>query len=246
MRKIAYILFIFLACVACSKSKEPNPCVGIPQSTAEFRTYETNYYSYAYKNYYDQDKFRDEVNFEALDSTADSYEWKVGVDPRKFSKRKFGLSFLNTGEYNITLKIRKKKGTYSCFINDDSIKTYSKKIKIIGQKNQLLVGGWRGVDTANVKDTFTVMIGNWYVSIGIIPDIYIKNYPNGCLDTTYYQISKSTYKLYAKPRRADFKACTLGSSVVHVSVNKNEDTLIILKLHYLTSKIQGKFIGIKQ
>ncbi len=207
-------LSIFCVAVGCvEQPKPPGPCSNVPFSTAEFVTKPdtikiTNYQGRS-TTPKDWDPFilplaPNQTHFLAYEAVnlvpkmqdADSYEWTIPKAGRTETVKNLFREFQikeTTENWEIRLKIKKSKTIYTCFADDDSVKTFIKTITI--HKKPIWYGSWRGVDIDLPLDTFIVNftpVAQWdYVNATATNDLF-KHYTNW-RDTLLYRASEGYY-----------------------------------------------------
>ncbi|MDB5191527.1 MAG: hypothetical protein JWQ96_1090 [Segetibacter sp.] len=187
------IFFAFvLSILSCDKKEEADPCDGKKQPVASFAVKEI----VGDTSFTADTIFRDNyVQFEALDSY-DSVSWKIGHDPRVFTKPRFALSFIND---LITVEIGftgYKRPNLMCFPNDDGVYNGVKPLTVLEQFDRTtltkspLIGRYRGSFTDRPTDTFIVRIDYFdstkynTSTTGAKNFYWISNIPKGYIDST--------------------------------------------------------------
>ena len=145
---ISVLLLLFGGCQKCKKEVCPTP------TSAKFKMYQPLDYSeyneatntYTPKKYIvDEDIFLMEstITFEAEDSTALSYEWKIGDDDRVFTTKKFSLRFKENdlgAVRQLDIRLIIKKTPASCNAGDNGVDTLVRKVNF----NYMVgAGSWR-------------------------------------------------------------------------------------------------------
>lgn len=104
------------------------------------------------------DSFR--VIYQATDTSADSYSWKVGDDPRNFTGRASALNFDAPGLYPVTLKVTRtaKNG----LVSKDSL---TRNFRIIRTEYHPIIGKYIGYNVSNPDSLFKFFIGHGYEGI---------------------------------------------------------------------------------
>jgi len=95
------------------------------------------------------------VIYQADDTSADNYSWKVGDDPRTFYNKASALQFSNPGTYPVTLKISRqgKDGK----VTSDSL---TKNFTIIRKEFHPIIGKYVGFNVSKPDSLFKVYIGH--------------------------------------------------------------------------------------
>ena len=143
------VMLLFLGnCQKCKKEVCPAP------TSAKFKMYvplDYSEYNEATKTYtpkkyiVDEDVFlmNNFITFEAEDSTALSYEWKIGDDDRVFTTKKFSLRFKENdlgAVRKLDIRLIIKKTPASCNAGDNGIDTLVRKVNF----NYMVgAGSWR-------------------------------------------------------------------------------------------------------
>lgn len=240
-------LFITMNCHKHNNSSDP--CAGVPSSTAQFNT--TPLYSYFQSVFTNEDTFITSmpVEFKAIDPNAESYTWRIG-DTTITGTNSFAFFFKNVlGVIPVSLTI-KKKSDYECYMNDDSVKTYSKNLFFKPLNEWPILGKYRGYVTDSPSDTFTIKITSRInPDNGLPASATLYNFTNGCNDSI--PINESVlppvpYEFIASyyPGLLNTYTCQNFDSAYGYLKNFG-DTLII---HYITcppSSIGGACVGRK-
>ena len=236
MKKYTYYLLFFstliFSCWHCScDRKEPDPCKDIPSSTAEFTSTDLP----SFKLFADTFFNNNTVFFKAKDTTANSYEWQFGYDPKKYTKSyKQKLTFDETalGAIKANLKIKKKKSTYSCYPNDDSVKTYSKNIFFVSQENIPYLGWWKGSFNNKPNDTFSFEIRKVYNNdTQKYTDVSLVGFPPHCDSVEYHRYSYTSYIFFTLSWNSNSwnskpsKQCSLDNGIVYSKLDGYYDGL---------------------
>ncbi|GAB4403079.1 MAG: hypothetical protein OHK0053_27600 [Microscillaceae bacterium] len=166
-KKYFFILAFFCASVwaitACKDDPEPNPCLELAPTFADFvmeeelvkpAPYEVRYFEVdtigALNNHF--------IRFTAKDKLADSYEWVVGSDPRVYTTRSFSLQFTQ-GFGNVPVRlIVKKAPNNACFPEDDGIDTLTKVLHVLPYGQMPIIGEYEGYNLSNPSKIFTIKI----------------------------------------------------------------------------------------
>lgn len=150
---LSLILLVFNSCH--KKHTPPDPCQGKTPFTANFFIKEEVGDSLVITDTVLQYSF---VQFEAA-GDYDSYEWKIGADPRSFTTKKVRLLFLEIGS-NITIQLKATKRADPCFPNAKTEETISKSFDVVHRKYAPIIGKYAGYfdsDKIN-KDTVEVRL----------------------------------------------------------------------------------------
>ena len=204
---------------SCDRKKDPDPCKDIPKSTAEFVSSDNI-------PYIDQDTFLNNniVFFKAKDTTANSYEWQFGDDPKKYTKsyqQKITFDETALGLIKANLKIIKKKSTYTCYPNDDSVKTYSKKIFFVSQEDIPYLGWWKGSFNNSPNDTFSFEVKKIYDEYTQkYKSISLVGFPPNCDSVSYHRDAWASYYKFVLQPNPNFwnskpNKCRLFTNIVY-------------------------------
>lgn len=177
MRKPIHLFFFLLLALAGCKScdrEEAIPPIEKPLSAAfrfydqvggtdapinepGFRMIETDTFYQSKRGTY----WPIRVIYQADDTSADNYSWKVGDDPRTFYNKASALQFSNPGTYPVTLKISRqgKDGK----VTSDSL---TKNFTIIRKETHPLIGKYVGFNVSKPDSLFRIYIcygsaGQW-------------------------------------------------------------------------------------
>jgi len=108
---------------------------------------------------------------------ANSYQWRVGDDPRIFDEKEFTLNFDGiTGAINVQLIIEATPNL-DCFPNDNGKDTLNKQIHFVEKLDSPMLGVYKGVVSSAPNDTFNIDIHTFPPSN---ESNNINNFPNGC------------------------------------------------------------------
>lgn len=102
-----------------------------------------------------------EVWFEALDSTASSYQWKIGTDDRDFTEPKFSLQFPNySSDYSIEVTLITERKIDSSCVSDPQIlrDTQSREIFFIHEDSIPFLGIYEGFLEDTPGDLYEIEI----------------------------------------------------------------------------------------
>jgi hypothetical protein len=88
----------------------------------------------------------------------DSYEWKIGDDPKVFTSKQVSLYFQYPVSRVAIRLIVKKFPFKSCFPQDDGLDTLIKYLNVIDRKQNPIFGEYRGSIVSNASDIFNVQI----------------------------------------------------------------------------------------
>ncbi|MDX2196027.1 MAG: hypothetical protein NW207_06385 [Cytophagales bacterium] len=167
------LMCLFLSQCSCDEEPKPiiDPCTKYDTLRANFRMYESPFIQSKELVEYDQDEIAAVkwINFKALDSTANRYEWRVGTDTRVFTGSGSGILFSpdQVGQkIKVTLTVYRKIACKKF----DSVATYTRILTVKPQYFTYTYGTWLGIESTNPSDTFKF-------SIRPIPDS-LNNYRN--------------------------------------------------------------------
>jgi hypothetical protein len=109
-------------------------------------------------------------------TTYESYEWRVGTDPRVWTARRFELQFQNyVGTVDIRL-IGRRKARPECQSGDVGIDTFTRRLTILPRLDVPIFGRYNGTILEEPgAPFFEIKVGDDF-NLG-----YIQNMPNGCL-----------------------------------------------------------------
>jgi len=94
----------------------------------------------------------------AHDSTAATYEWRVGTDPRIFTGRTLLLRFDQPyGSVAVHLRVTKKPNT-ACFPNDSGSDEQTRTLVVLAREQAPLYGDFKGHTLARPDSTFIIHI----------------------------------------------------------------------------------------
>ena len=179
----------------------PNPCAKAKETSADFRMEEFFEGAIGVWKPYDTDTVSNlSVNFTAVDSLADSYEWRIGAGV--YNTRSKALFFPNTligTSIPITLIVKKSKINKQCFPKDDGVDTVTRKLYFTSKCKSLVPGDYFGYTEGNPKDTVTVSIK---VCLPYqdqrYAQLYMQNLDKGCgwfYDDYYYLGYRQMYRV---------------------------------------------------
>jgi hypothetical protein len=165
-----------------------DPCDDSKRVSAEFLAYNELYYwdkengkPIEKTKVVEEDTFMlGYVNFEAIDQSAESYEWTIGSDPKKRTEKKFTLLFQDPAilqESPISVKLKIKKDPDSkCYPHDPGVDSVTHLIYFLSTENWPIFGAYKGTDDTDPNSTFTIEIYRDSKS----QEIFIANLPNAC------------------------------------------------------------------
>lgn len=144
----------------CGGDPEPDPCLDKKPVKADFTIGEL--ISFFGGNKPDTIVLSDTVLtgnfivFNALDNY-ESYEWRVGDDPRVFNTKQLKLLFQFPETLTVSLTV-KGKALKNCFPDDDGMDTQVRKIVVIDRKLNPIFGQYEGAIISNPGDVFKVEV----------------------------------------------------------------------------------------
>lgn len=125
---------------------------GAPINSPGLRMVETDTF-YLLKGGSTYDSFR--VIYQATDTSADSYTWKVGDDPRTFTGRASALNFDSPGLYPVTLKVTRT--SKSGKVTKDSL---TRSFRILRTEYHPMLGKYIGYNISKPDSLFKFFIGH--------------------------------------------------------------------------------------
>lgn len=215
------------------KDPEPDPCAGKVPFKADFKMTP----GFFGDSLMPTDEFyRESIKFIALDNY-ETYQWKIGDDPRTFTTKQVALNFQNAsgGDYLVQLIATRKAS--GCFPNEKIKDTVRKTFKIhvfptatgTTQDSSLItyVGRWRGsyTDAPNQMLTIPIALYGNYPN-GEENGIRIFNIPQGCNENifpyfpAYFPTRPRVMYLYGSYKIFRFAS---GSDDPSVVCNTNND-----------------------
>lgn len=189
------------------------------------------------------------VVFEAAE-TYDSYEWKIGEDPRSFTERKVRLLFTDTIK-SIEVQLIATKKASACFPTDKTVDTIRKNFSVIQWREAPIIGAYVGSfeSTPGIMDT---------VKVVLIPQedgwdrITLLNVNCGCnLDTSVsWSVGRGAYAFYYNSNNTFYSGCKGPEAWLRLT---GKDTLSINYTYRdntgndasLWPVIRDKFVGIR-
>ena len=175
--KILIIGWLGLSMMGCHGCKEPvmdDPCEGVTEVTADFKME----YGMGWnedRRWLDADTVTPkDIRFWAI-GEYDSVKWKIGLDPRVFTQRKFQLYF----DSPTTLEVRMigyRQPKLDCYPNDDGVDTVSKHLVVVQRWESLIPGDYEGHFLLEPDSTFVFSI----LKDSITTDIWVNEFPKGC------------------------------------------------------------------
>ncbi len=272
------VMLLFLGnCQKCKKEVCPTP------TSAKFKMYQPLDYSeynadtkvYTPKKYIvDEDVFFMEstITFEAEDSMALSYEWKIGDDDRVFTTKKFSLRFKENdlgAVRQLDIRLIIKKMPASCNAGDNGIDTLVRKVNFINGRTELekwaMYGKYFGYNEDEPDKKFIIEIKREIRPSAVYEDIYgiglnyVVNLLPNCLsngDAVYITLggnnSAATFGGVESPLYllgAYTCACDGQRQLAYLSSDKQQITVLygLFNIDRTTGKysprINKKFIG---
>jgi hypothetical protein len=149
-----FCFFILSFIFSCEKEKEKvDPCKDVKPFKASFTMSEEVSDSF-FKIQDHKILYYSAVKFEA-DETYDSYEWKLGGDPRVWTSRSFQVRFANLDPF-VEVRLIAKKKANACFPNDRIIDTITDYFSVTPIRDAKIWGKYSGyfMKTPTEKDTF--------------------------------------------------------------------------------------------
>ena len=186
MKKIFLIfsvmsLFFLYGCPDKSTNPPLDPCFGAKPTTAQFTIYERKSNDISgFQIQSDTIMVYNKAYFQAIDPTADTYNWVIGTDTTVYKTPSFTLIFPEvSGPIPVRLIVTKKP-ILQCFPNDKGIDTIIKYINICPMTSAAINGFYYGCNLENTKDSFVVNIGcKWSKDI-LSYEYFIDNLDKGC------------------------------------------------------------------
>ena len=204
------VILGFTWLMACNDISTPppiNPCLNRKPLSANFKVEEDFGFVVPDWKYYSTDTVaRTILIFTAEDSLAKKFEWRIGDGV--YTKRSFTLNFpsgfLNSNEQvNVTLTVYKKTDA-TCFPNDDSVKTLTKKIYFTNYCTGLYKGSFYGYLIEDTTRKFSITIDPCYyyhsdpnAPLASALVLRIDNFPHNCADSSFI-VSYYTLTTYRK------------------------------------------------
>ncbi len=234
---IGLLGFSMVGCHGCKEPVMPNPCEGVEEVTADFKME----YSMGYgedEQWYEADTILEvmTVRFSAI-GNYDSIKWKVGLDPRVFTKKEFSLEFDNQDNIQIRM-IGFRAPNLDCFPNDDGVDTVLKQLTIFPDEKSLVLGEFDGYFLSEPDSLFTMKIERYINGV-----IWTPEFPKGCIKDPYHE---GAFK-WTSYRRLfnDYMYGGCQSDLPYVWGAYLNDTLKI-EYEYPSTGEKGTFIGIKK
>ncbi len=188
MKHIYAILIIFIAFSSCRKKcydasnsecENYNPCFGAEATSADFKIEEN---MYATKRFYECDTCIHRTLYFTAKQELDSYQWRIGNDPRLFGGKKFAMEFEKQMQFvDVQLIGWKKEPDQKCFPKDSGGDTVKKRVYFYKNEEWPVLGKYNGYYESNPNDTFTITVGyfpsttpalKYYAVRGLKNDIY--------------------------------------------------------------------------
>lgn len=179
---IIIALFTSFTLQNCTGENPANPCENYTGANADFEMLAFHGYGNGDSSFLSFDTiyyWGVICYFNAKDKSVDSCWWKVGNDPRVFTKKTFNLSFSDTGIINTTL-VTYKKDANSC--GAKQYDTVRKQMWIMPRKSNPIAGKFKGVVEDTPNDSFEIEIKDYDNS-----SFAIYNFPNGCPNNNQYR-----------------------------------------------------------
>ena len=272
MKKLTIIILCFFAllggCQKCKKEVCPAP------TSAKFKMYQPlDYYDYNTdtkkyipKNYIvDEDVFFMEstITFEAEDSTALSYEWKIGDDDKVFTAKKFSLRFKEDdlgAVRQLDVRLIIKKTPASCNAGDNGVDTLVRKLNFINARTEIdkwaMMGKYLGYNEDEPNKKFTIEIkreirppfaGLYGEGLNYVVNLL----PNCLLNSNLVYIpigGNNSAATFGSPESSNlYYTCSSGNQRQLAYLSKNKEKITInYHLFYLQPPytiILKKFIG---
>ena len=94
------------------------------------------------------------VRFRA-EQEADSYQWRIGSDPRTFTEREVTLFFPDPTQLTVTLIVKRASRT-DCYPEDDGIDTVRRRLVVVPIVQSAIVGDYLGATEQNPGELYTL------------------------------------------------------------------------------------------
>jgi hypothetical protein len=261
-----HLLAIMYLASACRKATNTIPCANVTPIAKDFQMYmivtnpvgyETDTFMvpqqidtfYGSQMYLD---FLPAITFDAGLIDAKAFNWKIGDDPRIFTKNKFYLSF-NTPHNSvdkINVSLFRERYTDVCLPNDNGKDTIQKSFYIANDQKipPPQVGRFKGYVVGQEQDTFSI-----HIYYGPKAEFYlIDNFPKGA--SVDNPIVSGGYKgdpigIIGKYFifHSSFAFKQVANAGLEYALGKVENG--ILQIDYITTTERNKkqrFVGIKQ
>ncbi len=183
---ISCSIVIALLWLSSCRDKEVDPCKNLQPTSAAFRMEEFFLPETPRWKKYDTDTVANlSINFTAVDSLADSYEWHIGAGVYATRSKSLSFPLSITGSSVSVMLIVKKKPNTTCFPKDDGVDTVTRKLYFADQCKGLVQGDFFGYRDDNKADTATITIKlcQPYYDLRHY-NVYINNLYPGC--STFY------------------------------------------------------------
>ncbi|MFN0214170.1 MAG: hypothetical protein ACKVT2_07930 [Saprospiraceae bacterium] len=259
----SFCVSLLISSLSCHKCKEeycdnpydPNcanydPCLGKEQTDAEFVILDTIVCGDDLKNLWQSFEVdtchpRD-VWFRALHNN-DTYEWKIGSDPRIFTEKEFSLYIDVFGDIPIRLITTKKNIFNNCFPDDVGRDTFYRTLHIANYNLIApIYGKYLGYDEQNPLLEYTIEIKSPQ-SAGVYSGVY--GLPEGCLKLIPPPLPSDMYESWRYGVVADRDInCFEPQGVAELAADYRTLTInyTIRKDFSSSNRISRVFIGIKQ
>ena len=233
---IGLLGFSMIGCHGCKDPVMADPCEGVEEVKADFKM--------EYYMGYNEDEQRYEADtvleYERIYFSAigkyDSVKWKVGLDPREFTKKKFSLWFEDAASMQIRM-IGFRAPNLDCFPADDGVDTVFRQLVILPNEGSLMIGEFDGYFLSEPDSQFTMKI------IRSNGTTWTPEFPKGCVKDPYHE-GAFKWTAYRRLFNDDEHADCHGQ-LPFVWGTYFNDTLK-LEYEYLPAGEKGTFIGIKK
>ncbi len=268
MKSHQFLLFFigflaFSSSLACDKCKEedcdnpanphcPNydPCFGKSETNAEFVILDSIVcgldFKYLWQSFQIDTSYPKDIWFRALHKN-DTYEWKIGSDPRTFTEKEFALYIDVPGNIQVRLITTKKIINQNCFPNDDGRDTFYTNL-YIAPFTQIapIYGRFLGHDQHNPSLEYIVEIKSPQTA-GVYNGVY--GLPEGCLKLSNPSLPSIMYGSWRNGVIADGEINCFEPQGVATIAGDNKTLTIDYTIRTdfsSNNRIKRRFIGIKQ
>jgi hypothetical protein len=239
----------------CDNPSDPacpnyDPCLGLKKANAAFEIFDTIicgdnlkslWQSFEVDTCYPRD-----VWFRALHDN-DTYEWKIGYDPRVFTDKTFPLYINVPGDITIRLVTTKKHFINQCFTGNTTRDTSYRTIHI-AKYDQIapIYGKYLGHDVQNPAAQYVVEIKSPQEA-GVYSGVY--GLPEGCLKLINPPLASDLYESWRYGVIADSDInCFEPQGVAEVSSDYNSIIIDYTIRTDFTSnnRMVRRFVGVRQ
>ena len=169
--------------------------------------------------------YRSIVDFEAIDTEADSFIWQIGTEPEPRYGRKVRITFpdnMRGSTFTIRLIIKAKPNAI-CNPNDDGIDTVIRQFYFMKTGEDLSwEGTYYGSDEDKPDSLYTIVLGHNYDIATDKNSFLLFGIPRGCTDTLVIKLNNLFFSY--KNAEIGIPGSNCSYKIIHCIKNNNNNT----------------------